>query len=48
MLYAEGDADFAENLTVDAVDAKIKEFEERQLSLRTELQHHFWGQADDA
>ena len=42
----EGD-DFAENITVEAVDAKIKEFEESQLQRRRELQAKYWS-ADDA
>ena len=44
---AEGD-DFAENITVEAVDAKIKEFEESQVQRRRELQATYWSAQNDA
>ena len=45
---AEGmDDDFAENLTLDAVVAKIKIFERRQQTLRTEMQAQFWSHVPD-
>ena len=44
---AEGD-DFAENITVEAVDAKIKEFEESQVQRRRELQATYWSVLNDA
>ena len=44
---AEADDDFAENLALDAVMAKIKMFERRHVGMRTEMQAHYWNHVPD-
>ena len=43
----ERDDDFAENLDLDAVMAKIKMFERRHAGMRTEMQAHYWNHVPD-
>ena len=44
---AEADDDFAENLTLDAVMAKIKMLERRHVGMRTEIQAQYWNNVPD-
>ena len=46
-IFGSMDDDFAENLTLDAVVAKIKIFERRQQTLRTEMQAQYWNHVPD-
>ena len=45
-MIADMSDDFAENLTLEAVDAKIIEFEQSQLRLRRQLQQQYWPPAE--